>query len=165
MPRVVPAVTATWVNDLSMSRLGVPMQTVPDGEGSGGGSRFMMSDNRLAQLVATKPVDGKLQVGLLVWNLPRGTQIATLMIENIKDANIVLPEIMRVPSEIKRDIEYSGYPRPPQEVLWVSAEIPAPAQDQPLTMDLRVTANGKPIEDTLSVTLQRSPTRTTKPSS
>lgn len=180
MRRMMPAVTAAWVNDLSLSRLGVPMRrevldaepTPPSATGNPGAvaadaaGRPIMSSDRLAQLVAVRMIgEESMDLGLLVWNLPRGTERAGLQVKvgplgwsgadaPEPEALLVTTELIPVPPEVKKDLEYSGLPAPPQQVLWGVARVaPPPGRElgnEPLTLAITCVAGGRTFNDTLT---------------
>jgi hypothetical protein len=159
--RMMPTVTAAWVNDLSRQRFGVGMMTLgPDHVGDDsttddGQPQPVMSEKRLAQVVTVREFADGIDVGLLVWNLPRGTKSAALRLEALVEGapeaaasptvEVTSSELLTIPAAIKRDLQLSGYPGPPQQALWAVARVsfpesqPAPAM---LTLWISCDADG-----------------------
>lgn len=169
MRRMMPAVTASWVNDLSLSRLGVPMRREADaGANRDAMGQPVMSDARLAQLVSVRTAgDDTMDLGVLVWNLPRGTDQAAMRVvvdAPAVEAVVVTSEMITVPAEVKRDLEYSGLPAPPQQALWGVARLtgrtPEPTgvnwQAQPLRISIHCVADGRTFTDALTFTARQS---------
>lgn len=174
--RMMPAVTAAWVNDLARQRVGVGMMTVTEpghvgDEGQAQGRALpVMSERRLAQVVSVREFADGFDLALLVWNLPRGTRSASLRLGLVSDdatattttttttnepsvaptIQVTSSELMPVPAAIKRDLQYSGYPSPPQQALWAVARVNFPENHPiPTTLSVSITcdADGAILSD------------------
>lgn len=147
MPRLVPALTANWVADEARVRFGaarVPSQN--------DGTEPVMSDRRLAQLVWRQDEGQGMKLGLLIWNLPRGSSDVVFDLRAADGPAVIdSQDLQPLPPAVKRDIQDSGFPNPPQEVLWIGAHLARGGDSGPQDLSLRVEVNGRAFSDTLRI--------------
>lgn len=157
MPRMAPAITSAWVADEARARFGitiVPMLLMEDGS-----TTPVISDSRYFQLLGTKRIGSSFTIHLLVWNLPRGSgtpDVSITRLLNPTDQSSRMPvpftiQPAQIPADVKRDLQDSGFPKPPQHVLWMEATL----TDAPTATELKLLFNGtmdqQPFSDTLTI--------------
>lgn len=161
LPRLMPSMTATWVSDLARREMASGMLTLPPAQEETDAEPSpplpIMSERRLAQVVSVRGYADGFDLGLLVWNLPRGTKSASLSAEisggaeaDESDSSVIASQTLTLPAAIKRDLQQSGLPAPPQQVLWAITRITGASASGPITLSIDVDADGIRLTDTVS---------------
>lgn len=146
MRRIAPAITSMWLSDEARERFGFAgiATTVDDA----GVTMPVVSSNRYFQLLGVKPQADRTEVVLAFWNLPRGDGPISLRISTGATALPVKLTESPVPAAVKRDLQDSGMPRPPQRLAWVETSL-ALSSDGAATLTFDGVMDGQPFSDTL----------------
>lgn len=118
MPRIVPPKTGRWVEELARGR-GVAQVMMNQG-------LPVMSRERNFQVILANG-----RGVLLVWN-PEWTEGF-----EIRGGTIERVEKILVPTEVMREIQAKGYPKPPANVVWIECKTPANTPPTPLVLSGR----------------------------
>ncbi|MCS7033852.1 MAG: hypothetical protein NZ561_07635 [Phycisphaerae bacterium] len=150
--RLTPALTASWVADLTRLRIGPT--TLPSRSGADGAPEPVMSEQRLAQLLAFEPAAQYPRLALLLWNLPRDAQAAQISLRLQHDSQVIVlqnvtTESIELPPAVKRDLQDSGIPAPPLRVWWVCADLPQGVGASAMQLRIDCQVDGALISDTL----------------
>jgi hypothetical protein len=177
VPRLMPAITASWVSDLSRQRMGAGMMIDRDAPPANEADPTrlptpVMSEKRLAQVVSAREYDDAVEVALLVWNLPRGTRQAKVTVHAAAgegaaangmnaspEARVTASELLTIPAAVKRDLQMSGLPAPPQQALWAVVRVefePAAARPAALSLTIACQADGVIFADVAAFALPSS---------
>jgi len=142
IPRMAPALTMAWVRDLARSQFGA--DRVLSRADAGGKPGPVMSDRRLAQLIDARVEGDRIRCALIVWNLPRGARDVRFGGATVEAST----SLIALPAAVKQDLQLSGLPAPPQQVLAGTVLLDRAPNRQKLLIE--VIADGEPLRDEFS---------------
>jgi hypothetical protein len=145
--RFAPAITSLWLADEARARFGadsLATRSINDATATP-----IVSDNRYFQLLNTAQNGENFNIYLAFWNLPRGEGAVALSITaNGQPAQFAIVE-SPIPAAVKKDLQDSGLPRPPQRIGWVSVALPARSPD--ILLEFAGTMDAQPFSDRLTI--------------
>jgi len=127
--RVAPAITSLWLADEARARFGITGIATEDALASATDNvpRPIVSESRFFQLLGAKRQGDAVAIYLAFWNLPRGDGAVDVKTKSGGEPLEFESTETPVPAAVKKDLQDSGLPRPPQRIRWISATAVVPA--------------------------------------
>jgi hypothetical protein len=119
--RVIPEKAGRWVTELARRRAGQPEMLLE-------ARHPVISVDRGLQLVGIQEASGRNTLSLLAWSeeypaVASQYQVAVECGGKPRAAKMVGAEEVAVPSEVRTELIYGGYAKPPRRVVWLTAEV------------------------------------------